>query len=93
MKNIVLTLFSFVSFLAWSQEPEIVPPPPPPEVVQEEIFDFPDVEPQYVDGVEAMMKFISSNFNVPLEGDDSHVKGRIYVRFVIEMNGFVMELV
>jgi hypothetical protein len=62
MKNIVLIIFSFVSILAWSQELEILTPPLPEEVVQEEILDFTDVQPEYMDGVEAMMTFINSNF-------------------------------
>ena len=84
-----------MSSLTWSQELEIVPPPPPEpeEIVEDKIYDFPDVEPQYVEGVEAMMKFISSNFKIPLEGDDSHIKGRIYVCFVIEKDGSISNAV
>jgi TonB family protein len=83
-----ITLFG--SLAVYGQE--VVPPPPIPEppienIEEKVIFDIVEVQPEYPGGMAKMMQFISANFQYPQIDRDNGVQGRVFVSFVVEMNG------
>lgn len=64
-------------------EAEPVQAPP----IEEEIYDFPDVEPEFPGGAVAMKKFISENFNYPEEALEESIQGKVYISFIVEKDG------
>lgn len=73
-------------------EPEPIPypepPPPMPEPKPEKfIVDFPDVEPVYPDGAEAMYKFIAENMRYPQIDKEMGNQGRVFLEFIVEKDG------
>lgn len=71
-----------------------VPPPPPPPgpavpVGENEVVDFPDVEAQFPGGTKAMKKYIQENVQYPEISRELGDQGRVYVTFIVELDGSV----
>lgn len=43
--------------------------------------------PSYPEGMEKFYKFVGENFNIPLEAEKNKVKGKVYLTFIVEMDG------
>jgi len=85
-----VTLFS--SAVSYGQE--IVPPPPtqlepPMEIVEDEVFQIVEKQPEFPGGIEKMMQFISTNFQYPSIDMENGIEGRVYVSFVVEKDGSI----
>lgn len=53
------------------------------------VVDFPDVEPEFVGGSAAMMKFIVDNIRYPNEDMELGNQGVVYVEFIVERDGSI----
>ena len=43
--------------------------------------------PNFPEGMEKFYKFVGENFKIPLEAEKNKVKGRVYLTFIVEMDG------
>jgi periplasmic protein TonB len=59
----------------------------PFERVEDEIYDFPDVEAEFPGGMKALMVWVESNIQYPSDAHDMAILGRVYVEFVVEKDG------
>ncbi len=83
----VLFLFFHVSNL-WSQEPPKTGALAVPE--QEEVFVVCDLEAQFPGGNSALIKFLAANINFPATLGEVCVSGKVYVQFVVSVEGKVV---
>ena len=62
-----------------------------PEVVKPvaKIWDFAEVNPSYVGGMDAMMKFLSKNIVYPIYGRENNMEGKVIVQFIVDEKGVV----
>ncbi|MFK7785175.1 MAG: energy transducer TonB [Crocinitomicaceae bacterium] len=69
-------------------DPEPLPKPPPllPLPVNP-IVDFPEVQPEYPGGEEAMFKFVTENIKYPQIDLEMGNEGRVYLEFIVEKDG------
>jgi periplasmic protein TonB len=76
-----------------NQETEIKMPvitaPPIEEKKEAEIFEVVEQMPEYPGGEEAMMKFITKNFNYPPDAKRFEIEGRVLVTFVVNEDGTI----
>jgi len=85
-----VTLFSSIA----SYGQEIVPPPPtalepPMEIMEDEVFQIVEKQPEFPGGMEKMMQFISNSFQYPSIDMENGIEGRVYVSFVVEKDGSI----
>jgi len=86
-----VTLFS--SAVSYGQE--IAPPQPPTqlelpmEIVEDEVFQIVEKQPEFPGGIEKMMQFIYNNFQYPSIDMENEIQGRVYVSFVVEKDGSI----
>jgi TonB family protein len=100
-KNILLIALLFCSSLAGAQLP---PAPDEPEIVQEPIYDFPDLTPTWQSCKaedelgrqkclgESYREFMESNATWPAEIPDSIEQGNVYFECVVELDGSVSNI-
>ena len=53
----------------------------------------PDVQPEFVGGMDAMLTYINKNMNYPEAAKKAGIEGTIYVQFNIEKDGKVTEAI
>ncbi len=46
-----------------------------------------DNEPEYPGGIEAMYQFIFQNLEYPKDARDSGIQGKVYISFIVEVDG------
>ena len=56
------------------------------------IYDTPEVMPEYPGGVQAMMSFIGENVKYPEDAVKQKVEGRVMVQFVVETDGSISDV-
>lgn len=56
---------------------------------REPIFDFVEVEPEYIGGEVAMQNFIKSRVKYPEFSIQMGDQGKVYVKFVVEKSGYI----
>ena len=91
----VLSLMLLSSIASYGQEivpPPPMPPEPPVEIVEDEVFQIVEIQPEFPGGIEKMMQFISNNFQYPQIDMDNGIQGRVYVSFVVERDGTISTL-
>lgn len=85
-----MLFFLFSTFLAFSQDtlPKVVAPNNTSVKVEREIIEFCDqsMEAEFVGGSKAMQEYIAKNLVYP-DCTDIDLNGKIYVSFVVEVNG------
>jgi len=61
---------------------------------KEKIYDTPETMPEYVGGMDAMIKYLQENITVPKKYQDMDTKAtyRVMVKFVVEADGSVTEV-
>lgn len=55
------------------------------------IYDTPEVMPEYPGGMQAMMNFLGENVKYPEDAMEKNISGKVYVSFVVEKDGSVSE--
>ena len=59
---------------------------------KEDPFNVVEDMPEFPDGIEAMIKFISNNIQYPADAKKQKVDGRVLVNFVVEKDGSITEV-
>ena len=60
--------------------------------VDEEIYQIVEQQPEFKDGMGALMKYLSSNINYPQEAKDKNIQGKSLIRFVVEKDGSITDV-
>ena len=60
--------------------------------VDEEIYQIVEQQPEFKDGMGALMKYLSSNINYPQEAKDKNIQGKALIRFVVEKDGSITDV-
>lgn len=55
--------------------------------IGQQVFEEPDVQPEFPGGQAAMNKFITSNIQYPAAAKDKGIEGTVVVQFVVEEDG------
>lgn len=80
--------------LTWAQpDPDPLPPPPVPESTIEEPMSVSEFLPEYPGGESALMAFLGKNIQYPIPCVDNGIEGKVYIRFVVEKDGTVSNVV
>ena len=61
-------------------------------VPTEDIFVVVEQQPEYPDGVEAMMKFLGDSVRYPIEAQEKGIQGRVIVNFVVNKDGSITDV-
>ncbi len=61
------------------------------KVADNNIYDAPEVMPEYPGGMQAMMNFIGENVKYPEDAMEKNISGKVFVSFVVEKDGSVSE--
>lgn len=61
-------------------------------ITEETIYDLPDVEAQFNGGSKALQNYIAKNFKYPKKALKKNVQGRVYVSFVVEIDGSISNI-
>src|SRR5690554_4517484 len=61
-------------------------------VPTEDIFVVVEQQPEYPDGVEAMMKFLVDSVRYPIEAQEKGIQGRVIVNFVVNKDGSITDV-
>lgn len=85
-------LLGLITVGAFAQEVPIPPPVPEIKVQQEPITEFPDVEPQFPGGEEAMQHFFVNTLQYPETSVENNEQGKVYVEFVVEVDGNITNI-
>ena len=59
------------------------------EFVEEELIEFPEVEAEFIGGLQALMKYIQTNIQYPPTSIEMNEQGKVYLSFVIEADGSI----
>lgn len=80
MKNILITLAAvLISTAAMSQ-------------TEEKVYDVVEQMPTYPGGMNALMKYLSSNIKYPEEAEENGIQGRVICTFVVERDGSISDV-
>jgi periplasmic protein TonB len=60
---------------------------------RDDVFVISEVAPSYPGGEKAMMKYLRSNIKYPKKAKEEGVKGTVFVKFVVEKDGLVDDVV
>ena len=60
---------------------------------KEKIYDSADKAPQFPDGENALLSFIARNLRYPKEAQMNGIQGKVYIRFVVNSTGKVVDAV
>lgn len=74
------------SALSFAQD---VPSTPVEEVTDTEIYNRVDIHPQYPGGITKFYEFIGKNYKVP---NVKNLKGKVFIQFVIEIDGSLSDI-
>lgn len=55
--------------------------------IDPDVYLIVEEEPEYVGGIEAMLKFIKDNVNYPEKAKNNNIHGKVFVGFIIERDG------
>jgi TonB family protein len=60
--------------------------------VDEEIYQVVEQMPEFKGGMQALMKYLTSNINYPQEAKDKNIQGKSLIRFVVEKDGSITDV-
>ena len=60
--------------------------------VDEDIYQVVEQMPEFKGGMDALMKYLSSNINYPQEAKDKNIQGKSLIRFVVEKDGSITDV-
>lgn len=70
------------------EEPEIAEEPPVEEVAEEpDIFDIVEFKAEPKEGMTNFLKFVAKNIKYPTQARRMGVEGKVYIQFIIELDG------
>lgn len=79
-----------------SEEPEIKVVEEKPQVIEqkapEEIFTVVEEQPQYPGGEAARLQYLQQNIKYPEEAKELGIQGRVFVTFVVEVDGSITDV-
>lgn len=55
------------------------------------IYDVPETMPEFLGGMDAMVKFMAENVKYPKEAIDKKIAGRVFVNFVVDTDGSIID--
>jgi TonB family protein len=58
--------------------------------IEKEAYTYVEQMPEYIGGVEALLKFISSNVKYPADAKQNGVEGKVLVQFIVDEQGKVV---
>ena len=50
-----------------------------------------EAEPEFPGGMEALMKYLSENIKYPEQAKKENIQGKVYMRFVVERDGSIVD--
>lgn len=62
------------------------------EEVEEEIFDVVEEQPEFPGGNQGLMRYLANNLKYPRISRDNNSQGRVFVRFVINIDGSIQDV-
>lgn len=90
--TILLIVTSCVAFGQQITEIAIVPDKPEKAIIngkEEQVYELPDVLPEYPGGINGIMSFLSANLVYPPNAAEQGIQGRVLVQFVVDTKGNV----
>jgi protein TonB len=78
------------------EEENVAPVEEKPQVIEQkpeaEIFTVVEEQPQYPGGEAALMKYLQENIKYPEEAKELGIQGRVFVTFVVEVDGSITDV-
>jgi protein TonB len=65
---------------------------PTSDVEEEKIYTLVEQKAEYVGGMSALMKFISSTIVYPEYAKDNEIQGKVYLQFIVRTNGSLTDI-
>jgi protein TonB len=102
MKTLFLSFLFLCGGVAMAQNYDAVVPPPPSDEPQVDggtqvqpvpVYQFVEQMPQFPGGDQAMMEYLKKNLRYPTVARENGVEGRVIVRFVVNEDGKVSDVV
>ncbi len=62
------------------------------EVVEEQVFQVVEQQPEFPGGMKALMKYLQDNINYPRISRDNNSQGRAFIRFVVNSDGSIQQV-
>jgi protein TonB len=97
MKNIIISIVVLLSsqisaVQAQTNVQELAPPPPKAVEVapEEETFVIVEQMPEFPGGQAALMQYLSSNIKYPEECRKMGVEGKVFVKFIVDQTGSII---
>ena len=73
--------------------PPLPPVPEPKTELEDDIYEVVEQMPEFPGGLEAMYNYLSNNIKYPQMCIDNNVQGKAYVKFTVEKDGSISNLV
>ena len=102
MKTLFLSFLFLCGGVAMAQNNDVVVPPAPSDEPQVDVgsqvqsapvYQFVEQMPQFPGGDQAMMEYLKKNLRYPIVARENEVQGRVIVRFVVNEDGKVSDVV
>ncbi len=58
-------------------------------IIEKEIFTIVEVQPQYIGGEKALMKYLQDNLVYPNDARKRNIQGTVFISFVVEPDGSI----
>ena len=62
------------------------------EVVEEQVFQVVEEQPEFVGGMEKLMEYLQDNINYPRISQENGSQGRSFIRFVVNSDGSIQDV-
>lgn len=89
---LLITVSLFYHFNLFAQHDELAPPPPKSteEAPHDETFVMVEKMPEFPGGQAALMQYLSSNIKYPEECRKMGVEGKVFVKFIVDPTGSII---
>lgn len=61
-------------------------------VRSDSVFTLVEIMPEFPGGEQALFKFLAENINYPKKARERGIKGKIYVRFTVDKEGYIQDV-
>lgn len=85
----VLFILFFLILGSTTSLAQDIPSAPVEEVTENEIYNRVEVHPQYPGGIAKFYEFVGQNYKVP---NVKNLKGKVFIQFVIEIDGSLSDI-
>jgi protein TonB len=76
---------------SYSNYPAVVEPPKPTDNINDIIFDYVEQNPIFIGGEDSLTIFIAKNLKYPQQAKENGMEGRVYVGFIIRIDGSITD--